>query len=395
MNLINRIKKPLQDLKKTKDQITQWLAFAEKIRPKGKFAQLPKPPVPNYSDLKNWAAHPKVTDKSDFAPEGLESQSETAQADVFFVHPTTFFGSETWNAPIDDATSKEFIDELIIPGQASVFNAACKIYAPRYRQATFFSFLEGGANGRKALELAYGDVLRAFDYYLEHHNQGRPFFLAGHSQGTLHLMRLLEERIEHRDELRQQFVAAYAIGFRFPMDKFERTFKNIKASQNATDTGCVIGWDTYVTDGKPGQRLERAEIWYSTPDGKGKWERRSYKRPLCINPLTWTPAKGVAEKEANKGAVNISLHKTSNQPVVIGASGEPLGLKALSLSAPFVAEVSAEVREDNFLYISKPPHAFFRKMLLPKGNYHTYDYALFYMNMRENVVIRLKAFLEN
>lgn len=390
MKLFNALKKPLEQLKKQKKQITQWLAFAEKIKPKAKFAKLPNPSAPDYALLNHWAAHPDGTDKSDFVPEGFRSHQQSAKADVFFIHPTTFFGSQTWNAPLDDAASKEFVDELIMPGQASVFNSVCRVFAPRYRQATFYSFLEGGTNGRLALELAYEDVLRAFDHYIKNDNQGRPFFLAGHSQGTLHLMRLLEERIESSD-LRQQFVAAYAIGFRFPMDKFTSTFKNLKPCQSPTDTGCIIAWDTYVSDGKPGQRLERAEIWYNTPDGKGKWERRSYKQPLCINPLTWTASTGVIEKERNKGAINIVFNKP-RKPIVLGGSDEPIGLDALSLSAPYVAEVSAEVREDSFLYVSKPPHAFFRKMLLPRGNYHMYDYALFYMNMRENVAQRLDAF---
>lgn len=391
MKILDNIKKPLQELKKTQQQIKQWLAFAEKIKPKGKFEQLPTPAAPDYADLQNWAAHPKVENKSHFAPEGFKSKQATAKADVFFLHPTTFFGNTTWNAPISDAASKEFVDELIMPGQASVFNAACRVFAPRYRQATFYSFLEGGTNGQQALELAYSDVLRAFDYYMKHENNGRPFFLAGHSQGTLQLMRLLEERIENSD-IRQQFIAAYAIGFRFPTDKFEQAFKNLKPSQSATDTGCIIAWDTYVTYGKPGQRMERSQIWYSTADGEGKWERRSYKKPLCINPLNWTIEHGIAEKNKNKGAVNITFAPTK-KAIILGGSHEPIGLKALSLSAPYEAEVSAEIRKDNFLYVSEPPHAFFRKMLLPRGNYHMYDYALFYMDMRANIVQRLEAFL--
>ena len=64
---------------------------------------------------------------------------------------------------------------------------------------------------RAAFELAYSDVLRAFDYYLAHENHGRPFILASHSQGSLHALRLIQERLAGKP-LQKQLVAAYLIG---------------------------------------------------------------------------------------------------------------------------------------------------------------------------------------
>ena len=34
--------------------------------------------------------------------------------------------------------------------------------------------------------MAYADVQDAFAYYMAHWNQGRPFVLMGHSQGSFH-----------------------------------------------------------------------------------------------------------------------------------------------------------------------------------------------------------------
>ena len=152
---------------------------------------------------------------------------KNGEVDVFFIYPTLSFSKLNWNAPLNHAGTNELVSEMIMSGQASVFNSCCRIFSPKYRQATFYSFLGAGKNGRKALELAFDDCLKAFDYYINHFNKGRPFFLAGHSQGALHIMRLLDERIEETD-LAKRMVAAYPIGFWFPIDKFGNTLKTIK-----------------------------------------------------------------------------------------------------------------------------------------------------------------------
>ena len=125
----------------------------------------------------------------------MQDVQATAEVDVFFVHPTTFFGTAGWNQSLDDTSTNQLTDMFVLRSQASVFNSCCRIYAPRYRQATIFSFMDSSGSGKDALQLAYGDVERAFDYYIEHYNQGRPFILAGHSQGSVHARTLLEKRI--------------------------------------------------------------------------------------------------------------------------------------------------------------------------------------------------------
>ena len=69
------------------------------------------------------------------------------------------------------------------------------MWAPRYRQATFGAFLTSAADAERALALAYGDVSAAFDSFLAQVGPSRPIILAGHSQGALHLTRLLRERV--------------------------------------------------------------------------------------------------------------------------------------------------------------------------------------------------------
>ena len=99
---------------------------------------------------------------------------------MFFIHPTTFLGGYEDNASYDEpGQTSEQIDQGVLRFQASVFNACCRSYAPRYRQANLRAFTAGDdASAETAFELAYSDVLRAFDYYLAHENHGRPFIIA-------------------------------------------------------------------------------------------------------------------------------------------------------------------------------------------------------------------------
>src|SRR5215469_14029083 len=170
-------------------------------------ARVPIPP--DYSQKSAWAA-----DGGDAGsgPTGAkELYPESRKADGFFVHPTTYFSGENWNQSIDDTATNARTDFGSIRNQASVFNLCCRVYAPRYRQMTANGFLDPTASSKAALDLAYSDVKRAFNYFIAHYNDGRPFIIAGHSQGSRHVRRLIEEEIDSM-KLRKQLVAAYIVG---------------------------------------------------------------------------------------------------------------------------------------------------------------------------------------
>jgi len=192
-------------IKKQVEKIAGLRQVLKRIRPTVDFDIANIPSAPDYQLLSNWAAHPDLTTKVAYTPDNIPVTSawKDGQVDCFYVYPTLNFSNRYWNAPLDHQGINELVDELILPGQVSVFNACCRIFVPRYRQATFYSFLRTRKNGRAALEVAGADVIAAFDYYMAHLNKGRPFFLAGHSQGALHVMRLLEERIEDTPLVKQ------------------------------------------------------------------------------------------------------------------------------------------------------------------------------------------------
>jgi len=387
MRLFKQIKKSLK-------QLSDWRQLLWKIKPTADFIEKEIPTPPNYSSLSSWAAHPQKKSKVHYTPKGIkESDSwKKGEVDCFFVHPTLFFSPHNWNATINNPSTNELIDELIIPGQASVFNSCCRIFAPRYRQATFYSFLHKSANSRKALTLAGDDILQAFDTYLKNWNKGRPFFLAGHSQGALHLIRLLEERINNTP-LVQQLVAAYPIGYQFPMDKFKRTLSSFSASTSATDLHSIITWDTYLERGKPLSLFDKAVMCYFE-NGELKWERRAFKKLLGHNPLNWERSKKWVIENAHKGGVHTIIDRQQKMTIEQVIAQDPIGLNCLRLSAPIPNQVKAKIGRRGLLFVSPPTHRLFRNFALPGGSLHVFDIALFYMDLRENIQLRWKVFQE-
>ncbi len=367
------------------------LIFVRRIRPRHDFDAKPPPPEPDYDLPTSWAVRPERPGKSILVASGEPPAiaPEAALADVFFIHPTTYLSPAAWNAPLDDAKAKELVDEMVIPGQAAVFNACCRIFAPRYRQATVYSFLDGGSNGRRALELAYRDVRSSFEHYLAHNARDRPLFLASHSQGTVHAIRLLEELGE---QIAERLVAAYLVGFAMPSDKLDTTLRRFPASTGPRSTGCMIAWDTYSRRGRgPAHRLDRGEHWY--PDaGGGHWERRAYKKPLCVNPLTWTCDRGDAPEDLHRGAVEVVLRNPGAAWKAF-FSREPTGLDACGLSALHPRQLSARCGDDGYLYISDPKLRSLRRGVTTGGNYHLLDYGLFHQDLRVNAQERLDEFL--
>ncbi|HHM21628.1 MAG TPA: DUF3089 domain-containing protein [Bacteroidetes bacterium] len=374
--------------RKAASSVQKWKSFARSIKPQQPFDSAAVPAPYDYSSLESWAAHPAKKSKALLVPPG-EQLAAAAMADVFFVHPTTYFGKDNWNQPSGYQPATELLDEMVLPAEASVFNGCCRVFAPRYRQGTFYSFLHAGKNAAEALQVAYTDVERAFRHYLAHFNNDRPFFLAGHSQGTLHLIRLLEEVMDPEPKWVRQMVAAYPIGFQFPMDKFNRTLKNIGPATSPTDLHAVVAWDTFGARARPKSPLDRTRHFY--PD-KNRWELRYKKKNFGVNPLTFTTSPQRVEAAQNLGAVYVEYAN----PFRFNDwwSHGKTGIEAVGLSAPCTGEVSAELRPNGFVHISEPKHRQFKMALMPGNNYHNYDYSLFYMNLRKNIGERLDNFLQ-
>lgn len=338
--------------------------------PREHFDATKAPSAPDYSQARFWAALPDAAGASASAPKGVSAiDPRAAQVDVFFIHPTTFFSNSQWNQPLDDADTNARTDKGTIRNQASVFNGCCRIYAPRYRQMTFSGYLQPSNDSKAALDLAYSDVKRGFEYYLAHYNHGRPFIIASHSQGSRHARILVEQMIDG-SKLRNQLVAAYIIGNWIDRDWFDH-LKTIKPCEHADDVGCVVTWST-LADGADGQAQREAFAKRSDIDGDLAAKKFAQRQFVCINPLSWSAGNALAPAKLDLGGW------------VYGRGDNP--------RPPDPGLVSARC-EDGALYVSRPDDIAYRIALLPGGNYHNYDYQLAYMNIRANAIARAHAFL--
>ncbi len=334
------------------------------------FADLAPPPTPDYSKATAWAARPDKKDYADLVPENdpLPDDQAMAGVDVFYIHPTTFRSGDAWVQDIADARVNEWTDASVIARQAAIFNGCCRVFAPRYRQAA------GGAvsnpvEGLKAYAFAYEDVKRAFKYYLDHDNKGRPFILVGHSQGTFHLLPLLEEMID-QTPLREQLVAAYAIGIGVPMGSFGRQYKSLVACERPDQTACIISWNTFGRNGDPNATIVRQQQRYIE-----RYKTEEGKELLCVNPLTFDTAIPDAAAELNTGAL----------PGV--AADGPLPAVKPGL-------VGATCR-DGTLWADIPTDSDFVLNIVPGEMLHFHDMDLFFQNIRGNAILRAQAWLRD
>ncbi len=319
--------------------------------PNGSFLADAAPPVPDYSLTSSWAALPEMKDSADLVPgSSWENQQSGSAIDVFFIHPTSYIGKageKNWNADIRNEKVNQRTDEGSIKYQASVFNGVGKIYAPRYRQAHLNCFYEKKQlrEARAALDLAYLDVQNAFQYYLDHFNQGRPFIIATHSQGTYHGIRLIREFIDGR-EIQARFVVAYLVGY--PVE--EKAFTAIPPCLKPEQTDCFCSWRT-LKEGYLPKKFHFPE-----------------HELVVTHPVTWDALQTHSSKAIQQGGVLLDFEKIYPQLV------------------------EARVYED-VLWVSKPKFPW--SFLWWKKNYHIADYNLFYADIRQNVRLRVETYLNN
>ena len=346
--------------------------------PTAKFEPQPPLAVSSYDDPAMWISRPGIgapgigvpgiglsgMEEGDPAltlPEGFTPEEQAFGAAVFFIHPTSYFEKARWNAPLDHEKSRE-LAETFVRGMASPFNRAASIWAPRYRQATIGSFLTEAPETREALDLAYGDVLQAFDYFLASTPMDIPIVLAGHSQGAFHLKRLLLERVAGTP-LAQRIAAAYVVGWPVSLEH-DLPVMGLTQCTAPDQTGCVMSWLSYAEPADTAMTL-KAYGRFPGLDGVPQ-ENRPF---LCSNPLTGQQGTEHAPASANLGTLVPSKDR-----------------KSASLAK---AMVPARCGDDGFLYIGAPPKL--GHYVLPGNNYHVYDIPLFWANLREDVARRVAA----
>jgi hypothetical protein len=293
-------------------------------------------PVPDFSLSSDWAHLPKTPSKP---------------VDVFYVYPTIYGDASPKNMDISRQDLRATIHQLLVT-QAGVFTPSANLYAPYYRQVSFAA-LDSSTDMYQNPNFQIGaqDVLRAFAYYLEHYNNGRPFILAGHSQGSMALINMIRKHFNDSD-LQKQLVAAYLIGYSVTAEDI-REYPWFSPATGAADTGVIISYNTQSPDATDSPVL--------------------LDEPICINPLNWKTDSTPADKALNLGAV---FYDNQGQLIkdVPGYCGATINPKtgALETIPPEKVDVGG----------------------FPKGVYHRFDYPFFYRNLQDNVKTRCNAYLK-
>ena len=329
--------------------------------PKGHYVAPSANDGPDYTNPANWVDRPGMTSSdASWMPNGMSPATGDKPAATFFIHPTTYLQTDRWNAPLVPAGQDEARIHLFVQSQASAFNAVSTVWAPRYRQAAFGAFLLKGDDAHKALDLAYHDVLAAFDVFLAAQPKNRPIILAGHSQGALHLSRLLVDR---RDALKGRVVAAYVVGW--PLSATADLPAMARTScATADETGCILSWQSFSEPANPALIMDS---WVGTKGANGIVRKRADM--VCVNPITGTSG-GAAPASANLGTLQPSAN--------------------FATAASYPGQVSARCDQGLLLVGGELPSV--GGFLLPGNNYHPFDFALFWGSIRADAARRLAAF---
>lgn len=327
------------------------------------FTPAPDDGAPDYALPSAWLSRPDLADDpSRWTPPGyaVAKQPEVA---VFYIPPTTYLRRDHWNGPLDDSEANGRL-RLFAASQASAFNGIGAIWAPRYRQATIGAFLTHAADAAAALDFAYRDVARAFDTFLTSIPPSRPILLAGHSQGALHLTRLLRDRVAGTP-LAKRIVAAYVVGWPVSIET-DLPALGLPACARPRQANCILSWQSFAEPADPRQITELYRVSTGLTGAP-----RTETAMLCVNPLTGSPDTA-APKTANLGSL-------VPRPALDGAELR-------------VAAVPARCDESGLLLIGPPPEGYDR-YILPGANFHVFDYALFWANIRADAEARARVFL--
>ena len=299
----------------------------------------------NYANPEHWLALPASPDKP---------------VDVFYLYPTVF-QKVNKNEPnicnIDNPVMVKY-SQLALAFQASAFDPVGNIYAPYYRQAdaAYTLGLPLAEQHKVVGGIPTTDASAAFDHYINNFNNGRPFILAGHSQGSNVLLYLLSDYMKKHPEVYRRMIAAYVIGYSITPEYLAKN-PHLKFAKGAKDTGVIISYNTEAQKvaGKNPVVLPGA---------------------MAINPITWTRGEKTATAAESLGSVDMD------------ENGKLITLKKYADARVDKAKgvvICSTVDVDKL----SPGNQVF-----PKGVYHRYDYPFYYYNLRENAAVRTNRFLQ-
>jgi hypothetical protein len=306
----------------------------------------------DYSKPEHWMNLPAAIDKP---------------VDIFYLYPTAWqraSQNDSYYSTIDNPMMLTKA-KLLFDQQATAFAPIGNIYAPYYRQddAGYTLSLSVADQAKVVGGIPKTDAFAAFDYYIKHYNNGRPFILAGHSQGSIILGLLLSEYMKANPKVYARMIAAYVIGASIT-EPYLSANPHLKFAVGPDDTGVIISYNT-----------EAPSISGPNP--------MVLPGALAINPITWTRTETLATAAQNLGSIAVN----SDGTVVFDKDGNIPPVKNLADARVDLAKGALITSTPDINTYSSNNGA------VPKGIYHTSDYPFYYYNIRENAANRTRIYL--
>ncbi len=302
-------------------------------------------PAPNYARASNWLARPS---------------QPTKKVDVFYLYPTSYSKTSSTQPVISTINDPQMVSgaKTAFTGQATAFDTVANVYAPYYRQADAVTVLSSplATQNRIIGGIPSHDASSAFAYYIEHYNHGRPFILAGHSQGSNVLLFVLSGYLNKHPAVYRRMVAAYVIGYGVTRTYLAQN-RQLKFAMGANDTGAIVSSNTEA----PGLTVKNPVV---NPGS------------IAINPITWTRTERQASAEESLGSL---------LPNAAGTLVKVMHYADAQIDAARGTVICGTCSVA--LYAPGTPGGF------PRGVFHTHDYAFYYYNLRHNASERIQHYL--
>ena len=308
----------------------------------------------DYSQKKSWCNFPEIT----------------KDVDTFYIFATEFIlGSFEEGAPdYGSLDNEEMIQGMGVEyiGHATTYADSTNVFAPYYRQSGLKYAGEvmarDGNLDAALLGMPYNDIVDALDYYFEHYNEGRPFIIAGHSQGSALVKQVLFRYFKEHQDYYQRMVAAYVIGYAVTKEELE-TYPYLKFATGESDAGVIVSWNT---EGPKNAEVD-AKTVVLMPGG------------ISINPLNWKLDETYAPASLNLGSLIVNEQTGEPEIADIGADAQV----NLSRGSIITNAKAAPMPED----VAKVAAAYFG----PDGR-HGEDYTFYYNNIKANVAKRIATY---
>ncbi len=307
---------------------------------------------PDYSKTANWLA--------------LPSSQGMKEVDVFFLYPTVYQQSSQSDPIVCSIDNPQMQSQaqIAITRTASVFDPLANIYAPYYEQAAI-QVLQMPLDQQQSIVGGQptSDCVSAFDYYIKHYNKGRPFILAGHSQGSNIMINLMAEYMGKNPDVYKRMIAAYVPGYSITPQYLQQN-PELKFATGADDTGVIISYNTVA----PTTQVPDPVVLPGA---------------MVINPITWATDQSPATAAQNLGGIALD----SNGYAVLDAQGNPQPVFNY-------ADAKIDAAKGELICSTADPSTLAPgNALVAAGIYHNYDYPFYYFDLRVNAANRIARFL--